>query len=260
MDRPAQHGSRRGVVLAAAATVVLVLLAGILMTLGLRSTGPPQPPAEGAAAPASPTPTATVATTPPRARSTPPASSSPSARSVAPPPAPAAPSPAPPPRAGPVDLGPILPGSPPMRLDIPSIDLHTSTFVDLGRGPDGSIEVPENFAAAGFYTPGPTPGQFGPAVIAGHVDSREGPAVFYRLGALRAGATVSVGRRDGTTARFVVDKVAAYPKAQFPTTEVYGNTTSRAELRLITCGGSFDDRSGHYVDNVVAFAHLVSAT
>ena len=147
-----------------------------------------------------------------------------------------------------------------MRLDIPSIGVHTSTFVDLGRGRDGSIEVPHNFAAAGFYTPGPTPGQFGPAVIAGHVDSTRGPAVFYRLGALKAGATVSVGRRDGTTARFVVDKVEAYPKAQFPTTEVYGNTTSRAELRLITCGGSFDDRSGHYVDNVVAFAHLVSAT
>jgi hypothetical protein len=249
MDQPAQHGGRRGVVLAAAATVVLVLLAGILLTLGLRSSGPPQPPAADAA-PASPAPTATVATTPP------PASPSPGARSVAPPPATASPSP----RARPVDLGPILPSSPPVRLDIPSIDVHTSTFVDLGRGRDGSIEVPQNFAAAGFYTLGPTPGQFGPAVIAGHVDSHQGPAVFYRLGALKAGATVSVGRRDGTTARFVVDKVAAYPKAQFPTTEVYGNTTSRAELRLITCGGSFDDRSGHYVDNVVAFAHLVSAT
>jgi hypothetical protein len=249
MDQPAQHGGRRGVVLAAAATVVLVLLAGIMLTLGLRSSGPPQPPAADAA-PASPAPTATVATTPPPARP------SPSARSVAPPPDPAAPST----RARPVDLGPILPGSPPVRLDIPSIGVHTSTFVDLGRGRDGSIEVPQNFAAAGFYTLGPTPGQFGPAVIAGHVDSHQGPAVFYRLGALKAGATVSVGRRDGTTARFVVDKVAAYPKAQFPTTEVYGNTTSRAELRLITCGGSFDDRSGHYVDNVVAFAHLVSAT
>jgi sortase (surface protein transpeptidase) len=146
-----------------------------------------------------------------------------------------------------------------VRLDIPSIGVHTSTFVDLGRAADGSIEVPTSFAAVGFYTPGPTPGQFGPAVIAGHVDSHQGPAVFYRLGALRAGARVSVGRQDGSTATFVVDKVASYPKARFPTTEVYGNTTSRAELRLITCGGSFDDRSGHYVDNVIAFAHLVSA-
>jgi hypothetical protein len=247
MTQPAQHGGRRGVVLAAAATVVLVLLAGILLTLGLRPSGPPQPPAADAAP--APTGTATAVTTTP-----PPTSSAPSTRSVAPAPA------APLPRARQVDLGPILPGSPPVRLDIDSIGVHTSTFVDLGRGRDGSIEVPRNFAAAGFYTLGPTPGQFGPAVIAGHVDSHEGPAVFYRLGALKAGATVSVGRRDGTTARFVVDRVAAYPKAQFPTTEVYGNTTSRAELRLITCGGLFDDRSGHYVDNVVAFAHLVSAT
>jgi hypothetical protein len=248
MAQPAQHGGLRGVVLAAAATVVLVLLAGILLILGLRPSGPPQPPAADAAP--APTGTATAVATPP-----PPTSSASSPRSVAPPPAPATSSL----RARQVDLGPILPGSPPVRLDIDSIGVHTSTFVDLGRGRDGSIEVPRNFAAAGFYTLGPTPGQFGPAVIAGHVDSHEGPAVFYRLGALKAGATVSVGRRDGTTARFVVDRVAAYPKAQFPTTEVYGNTTSRAELRLITCGGSFDDRSGHYVDNVVAFAHLVSA-
>jgi hypothetical protein len=245
MDQLAQHGGRRGVVLAAAATVVLVLLAGILLTLGLRSSGPPQPPAANAA------PTATVAPT------TPPASSTPSPGSAAPPPATAAA--LPPRRATPVDLGPILPGSPPVRLDIPSIGVHTSTFVDLGRGRDGGLEVPQDFDAVGFYTLGPTPGQFGPAVIAGHVDSHRGPAVFYRLGALKAGATVSVGRRDGTTARFVVDKVAAYPKAQFPTTAVYGNTTGRAELRLITCGGSFDDRTGHYVDNVVAFAHLVAA-
>jgi len=70
---------------------------------------------------------------------------------------------------------------------------------------------------------------------------------------------IGVGREDGSTATFVVDKVASYSKARFPTAEVYGNTTSRAELRLITCGGSFDDHTGHYVDNVVAFAHLVSA-
>jgi hypothetical protein len=246
MDQPAQHGGRRGVVLAAAATVVLVLVAGIVLTSGLRSQAPPQPPAAAAAA-ASP---ASTSTPTPSANATRPGGS------TTPPSVPSAPAP----RARQVDLGPILPGSPPARLDIPSIGVHTSTFVDLGRASDGSIEVPKDFSAAGFYTLGPTPGQFGPAVIAGHVDSHRGPAVFYRLGALKAGATLSVGRRDGTTATFVVDKVAAYPKASFPTAAVYGNTTSRAELRLITCGGSFDDRSGHYVDNVVAFAHLVSAT
>ena len=110
-----------------------------------------------------------------------------------------------------------------------------------------------------FYTPGPTPGQFGPAVIAGHVDSHQGPAVFYRLGALRAGAT-DQRRPQGRQHRHVRrGQGGVLPQGEFPTTEVYGNTTSRAELRLITCGGSFDDRSGHYVDNVVAFAHLVSA-
>jgi len=245
MNPPTQHGGRRGALLAAAATVVLVLLAGVVIILGLRHQGPPQPVA--AAAPAAPAP-ATPAPGPTR--------SGPGAGAAAPttPTTPTAKAP-----VASVDLGPIMRGSAPVRLDVPSIGMHSSTFVDLGRAADGSIEVPTDFAAVGFYTPGPTPGQFGPAVIAGHVDSHQGPAVFYRLGALRAGARISVGRKDGSTATFVVDRVASYPKARFPTTEVYGNTTSRAELRLVTCGGSFDDRSGHYVDNVIAFAHLVSA-
>jgi hypothetical protein len=245
MNQPAQHGGRRGALLAAAATVVLVLLAGVVITLGLRHQGPPQA-AAAAAAPASPTPSTPGPTRSGAGAAAPTTPGTPTAK------APVAP-------VAPVDLGPIMRGSAPVRLDVPSIGVHTSTFVDLGRAADGSIEVPTDFAAVGFYTPGPTPGQFGPAVIAGHVDSHQGPAVFYRLGALRAGARISVGRKDGSTATFVVDKVASYPKARFPTSEVYGNTTSRAELRLITCGGSFDDRSGHYVDNVIAFAHLLSA-
>ena len=245
MSQPTQHGGRRGALLAAAATVVLVLVAGVVITLGLRHQGPPQA-AAAAAAPASPTPSTPGPTRSGTGAAAPTTPRPPTAK------APVAP-------VAPVDLGPIMRGSAPVRLDVPSIGVHTSTFVDLGRAADGSIEVPTDFAAVGFYTPGPTPGQFGPAVIAGHVDSHQGPAVFYRLGALRAGARISVGRKDGSTATFVVDKVASYPKARFPTSEVYGNTTSRAELRLITCGGSFDDRSGHYVDNVIAFAHLVSA-
>ncbi len=81
--------------------------------------------------------------------------------------------------------------------------------------------------------------------------------MFFRLGELEPGATVSVAREDGRTARFVVDKVERYPKDRFPTVAVYGDTTQRAELRLITCGGAFDSRTGHYQDNVVAYAHLV---
>ena len=245
MSQPTQHGGRRGALLAAAATVVLVLVAGVVITLGLRHQGPPQA-AAAAAAPASSTPSTPGPTRSGTGAAAPTTPGTPTAK------APVAP-------VAPVDLGPIMRGSAPVRLDIPSIGVHTSTFVDLGRAVDGSIEVPTDFAAVGFYTPGPTPGQFGPAVIAGHVDSHQGPAVFYRLGALKPGARIGVGREDGSTATFVVDKVASYSKARFPTAEVYGNTTSRAELRLITCGGSFDDHTGHYVDNVVAFAHLVSA-
>jgi sortase (surface protein transpeptidase) len=143
-------------------------------------------------------------------------------------------------------------------LDIVSIDVHTTKLVPLAYGKDGVLEVPRDFDRAGWFTPGPTPGQFGPAVIAGHVDSTTGPAVFYRLGELQPGATVAVGRQDGTTATFVVDRVERYPKDRFPTSKVYGNTTNRAELRLITCGGSFDQATGHYRDNVVVYAHLTA--
>ena len=147
--------------------------------------------------------------------------------------------------------------SPPVGLRIPSIKVATTGLVDLGLDDKGELEAPKDFQQAGWYAAGPTPGEFGPSVIAAHVDSHLGPAVFYRLGALKKGAKVVVERKDGSTARFVVDRVERYPKAQFPTSEVYADTGGRAELRLITCGGDIDQRSGHYVDNVVAYAHLV---
>jgi sortase (surface protein transpeptidase) len=150
-----------------------------------------------------------------------------------------------------------MPRARPVALRIPSIDVSSPALVDLGKQPDGSLEVPADPADAGWFSPGPAPGQFGPAVIAGHVDGGGGPGVFYRLGELRPGAPVEVVRADGTTARFVVDKVERYAKDRFPTAAVYGDSTHRSELRLITCGGDFDDETGHYVDNVVAYAHLV---
>lgn len=150
-----------------------------------------------------------------------------------------------------------LPRQRPVSVSIPSIDLPSTALVDLGKQPDGTLEVPVDPADPGWFTPGPAPGQFGPAVIAGHVDGGGGPGVFYRLGELQPGAQVDVVREDGSTARFVVDKVERYAKDQFPTTAVYGDSTHRSELRLITCGGAFDDETGHYVDNVVAYAHLV---
>ena len=129
--------------------------------------------------------------------------------------------------------------------------------MELGKEPDGSLEVPDDYDQAGWFTPGPAPGQFGPAVLAGHVDSQDGPAVFHRLSELRPGAIIDVARVDGSTARFAVDKVERYAKDQFPTVAVYGDTTHRAELRLITCGGRFDSGTGHYTDNVVVYAHLL---
>ena len=150
-----------------------------------------------------------------------------------------------------------LPRARPVSLSIPSIGVAETSLVDLAKEPDGTLEVPRDYGQAGWFSPGASPGQLGPAVIAGHVDSKSGPAVFYRLGELRPGATVAVGREDGSTARFVIDRVERYAKAEFPTLAVYGDTTHRSELRLITCGGAFDQATGHYVDNVVAYAHLV---
>ena len=147
--------------------------------------------------------------------------------------------------------------SDPVGLDIPAIGVHANQLVALGLAKDGNIEVPTDFATAGWYSLGPTPGQFGPAVIAGHLDSKTGPAIFYRLGGLKPGAKVNVTRKEGLVTTFVIDKVARYAKADFPTSTVYGPTT-RAEIRLVTSGGAFDQASGHYVDNIVAFGHLLA--
>ncbi len=125
----------------------------------------------------------------------------------------------------------------------------------LGLLPDGPLEVPTDYQQAGWYTGGVTPGEVGTAVIAGHVDSHHGPAVFFGLAALRADDRVQVPRADGSTATFVVYSSEQFAKDQFPTRAVYG-ATSEAELRLITCGGDFDRVTGHYRDNVVVFARL----
>jgi sortase (surface protein transpeptidase) len=144
----------------------------------------------------------------------------------------------------------------PVRLQIPAIDVSTP-LVKLGRLPDGSLEVPKDWGTAGWYDKGPRPGQPGPAVILGHVDSKTGPAVFYQLRALRPGDTVRVGLADGRTLVFQVQRVQRYPKDQFPTEAVYFPTLNR-ELRLITCGGGFDYARHSYLDNIVVYATLVT--
>jgi sortase (surface protein transpeptidase) len=146
--------------------------------------------------------------------------------------------------------------APPARLEIPAIGVSTP-LVRLGRRSDGSIEVPSAWDTAGWYDQGPRPGQPGPAVLLGHVDSKTGPAVFYRLRELRPGEIVRVGLTDGRTLVFRVQRTERYPKDKFPTEAVYFPTLDR-ELRLITCGGDFDYAKGSYVDNIVVYATLVT--
>ena len=144
----------------------------------------------------------------------------------------------------------------PVRLWIPAIAVSTP-LVRLGRLPNGTLQVPRDWDKAGWYDQGPRPGQPGPAVILGHVDSKSGPAVFYQLQTLRPGDIVRVGLADGRTLIFTVQRVERYPKDHFPTEAVYLPTLSR-ELRLITCGGTFDYATGHYRDNIVVFATLAA--
>jgi hypothetical protein len=151
--------------------------------------------------------------------------------------------------------------STPVRVDIPAIGVH-ARVVPLGENPDGSVTVPplSKPLETGWYNLGPAPGQPGPAALVGHVDSAwTGPAVFYRLGDLRPGDVVSITRADHRVAVFRVYAVTLYPKDAFPTRRVYGPTAD-PELRLITCGGPFDQGTGSYLDNTVAFAHLTAIT
>jgi sortase (surface protein transpeptidase) len=147
--------------------------------------------------------------------------------------------------------------APPRWIRIPAIDV-SAPVIPLGLNADGTLEVPRDWGQTGWYTGGPNPGERGPAVIAGHVDSTSGPAVFYRLGELRRGALVSIRRADGSRVRFRVRALERRAKDDFPTRRVYGRTAG-PELRLITCGGSFDSATGHYRDNTIVFASRVSA-
>jgi Sortase domain len=142
----------------------------------------------------------------------------------------------------------------PVRLDIPKI--HVASSLDrLGRAPDGTVEVPSRWEVAGWYALGPRPGDPGSAVILGHVDSKSGPAVFYRLRELGPGDQIDVSRADGSSVRFVVERTAQYLKTRFPTDEVYYPTLVPA-LRLVTCGGQFDFTTGHYRSNIIVFATI----
>lgn len=139
----------------------------------------------------------------------------------------------------------------PVSVEIPAIGVDAE-LVGLGLNDDGSMEVPD-FGLAGWYTEGPPPGVAGPAVIAAHVDSTDGPDVFYELGALEPGDEILVHREDGSTASFVVEDLAQHAKDDLPGDRIWA-ASSEPRLTLITCGGSFDRSAGHYTDNVIVYA------
>jgi len=149
------------------------------------------------------------------------------------------------------------PAGTPRRITIRRIHVDAG-LVPVGVNSDGTLKVPSDFGVAGWYRLGTKPGGRGPAVIVGHVDSESGPAVFYRLGTLTRGDLVRVAWRSGASVLFRVYAVREYAKASFPSLLVYGETRG-PELRLITCGGSFDAETGHYLDNVVVFARMAPA-
>jgi Sortase domain len=172
--------------------------------------------------------------------------------------APSAPS-APAAPAGGTPRGPGLARSAPTELSIPAIGLK-APFTPLTLDAEGRLNAPpENDSnVVGWYADGPTPGEHGSAIVAGHVDTRTGPGVFLLLSLLKPGSTVDITRTDRSVATFTVDSVESFAKDDFPDERVYGNTPD-AQLRLITCGGTYDRAKRDYLKNVVVFARLTSS-
>jgi sortase (surface protein transpeptidase) len=142
----------------------------------------------------------------------------------------------------------------PIRIVIPALGV-SARILPLGLNADRTLQVPDSFSEAGWFRGGPEPGEPGPAVIVGHVDSVDGPGVFYRLRALRSGDVVKVMLENGWTVRYLARSHLATPKNDFPTKLVYGHT-AKPTLRLITCDGQFDTSTGHFVDNYIVFARF----
>jgi hypothetical protein len=160
----------------------------------------------------------------------------------------------PPPRAF-----PVLEPSRPVRLTIKSIKVD-APILTVGLAKDGSVDVPplKRHNEAGWFDRGPTPGQFGPALILGHADTRTGPSIFHDLGRMKAGDRIEVLRQDDTVAVFEVNSIEHYGKSKLPIQRVYGDY-SRPSLRLVTCGGAWLGGGRGYSDNVIAFASLVDS-
>lgn len=153
---------------------------------------------------------------------------------------------------------PVLARSVPVSLSIPAISVSVPLSA-LGLNPTGTVQVPTDVQRPGWYDLGPSPGQMGSSVILGHVDTFQGPAIFFHLPTLQPGDDVVVTLADGAVATFRVNTVEIYLKTEFPARLVYGTHGDRA-LQLVTCGGAFDTATGHYLSNVVVFTTLVTST
>ncbi|MGW7018554.1 class F sortase [Streptomyces decoyicus] len=151
-----------------------------------------------------------------------------------------------------------LPRSAPKRVRIPEIAVD-APFTQLSIGSTGQLDAPPaaDKNLVGWFKDGAAPGERGSAIIAGHVDTKTGPAVFLQLESLKPGSTINITREDGVIATFKVDSVETFNKAKFPSDRVYADA-STAQLRVITCGGAYDRKVKDYVDNIVVFAHLAS--
>jgi Sortase domain len=142
----------------------------------------------------------------------------------------------------------------PVRVVMPAIKAD-ALIIKIGILEDGSMDVPP-FGLAGWYRLGPAPGASGPSVIVGHLDTKTGPDVFYRLRDLKPGDEILVYDKSGDVAKFVVDSSELVLKSELPTTRIW-NSTNEPVIRLITCGGKFDRSTGHYLSNTIVYGHLV---
>lgn len=231
---------------AIAAFLALLALVGVVMIVVAFATAP-TPPASATSVTGPNVLSSTSANTP---TDTPPSSNGPSATSNDGP-------------TTPNETNGALTASPPTRLRIPAIgvDAPTGSVGVEDKNGVSTLEVPpfDQPGLTAWYRLGPTPGENGNSVIVGHVDTKAGPAVFYRLAELKAGDRLAVTRQDGTIAHFAIDKVVLYPNTSLPLGEIYGSSKTPG-LRLITCGGAYDKATKSYEGNVVAYASLRTPT
>jgi LPXTG-site transpeptidase (sortase) family protein len=157
-----------------------------------------------------------------------------------------------------VVTGPTLSESGPVHLRIPSINVDVDFSAPLGLKENREVEVPKEYDRVGWYKYGPTPGELGPAVVFGHVDSVDGAAIFYLLGQVKQGDSVFVTREDGSTAEFLITSLERVEQDSFPTQKVYGNI-DHAGLRLVTCTGTYNKGELRYTHNLIVYAKLVGS-